>query len=144
MTEIHFLLNDSKGASSLLKLAQVCVGGIGFDAQLDSAVMFMEQIVELDGIEDDDDMDDEDLEVTSYRRVQIEITASQPVDWNSVAAMEESDWVARKSKNLAMESMSRYICVNTNEIEGVFSLDGSSLSLPFTRLVCQLHHWVFP
>lgn len=32
-----------------------------------------------------------------------------------------------------MESMSRYICVTTNEIEGVFSLDGSSLSLLVKR-----------
>lgn len=32
LAEIHFLLNDSKGALTLLKMAQVCIGGIGVDA----------------------------------------------------------------------------------------------------------------
>jgi Fic family protein len=132
LAEIHFLLNDSKGALTLLTMAQVCIGGIGVDAQLDSAVMYMEQIVVLDGIEVDE-IADAYLEVTRYRRVKIEITASQSVDWNSVVQQWKQLTTSAKNPKLAVESMSRFICVTTNEIEGVFSLDGSSLSMLVKR-----------
>lgn len=132
MAECHFLMNDTLGACRLAKQARRTLQQRGQqDVVLDVAVEMLSILADSEMDVDDED-DDPAVQVIKYSRPPNWVPCSQPS--NLVRLLLK--WAKLQEQGDGAKQFARYASVSTNELEGVFLLDGDS-SLRLAR--CGLY-----
>ncbi|KAJ3404599.1 hypothetical protein HDV05_007085 [Chytridiales sp. JEL 0842] len=127
LAELHFLLKDTYGSLRLAQWAQYQVE-VGTDTVLDQASANLVGIVRKTETEQPTlPVSSSASKLTQYSRLHIELTVQHTTDWKQLHQEWQSLTASESQNRMAIEWLARYISITTNEIEGVFTLDRSSL-----------------
>ena len=130
LSECFYLMNDICGARIHAQKAQGQVG-IGHDIVLDQCIVFLKKC-EMESMKEYEEENEEGDTSSVYRRPAQYFSSSQP---SNLIAL-QLRWHTMKGKHDGAEQFVRLACVQTNELEGVFDLDGDS-TMKLTR--CGLY-----
>ena len=122
LAECHFLLNDIHGAHLLVKTAQKQLSLKGkSDSELDKTIAYLAKAAEFDAAEIDEAAE-EGVITIPYKRPGDWIYSSEPSDLVEL----QIRWAKLQQYANGSEQFARFACVSTNELEGVFLLEGDS------------------
>ncbi|KAI8908197.1 fido domain-containing protein [Powellomyces hirtus] len=132
LAETHYLMNDSHGALQLLRQVQQTTTH-GTDPSFDTAVGQLQLLVDEDSGEEEDY--ESELKVKVYKRpallAQVPLSTSLLNVDESLALW--SSLKTAKTAEVAIDQFARNAAIQTNVLEGVFSIDGDSWSLLVKR-----------
>jgi fido (protein-threonine AMPylation protein) len=121
LSECHFLLNDTPGARMMVEEAQAILG-LGRDESLDQCLDILKAIETSETLDDGGTGDEELDEIIYYERPPVYVPSTQPSNLIRL----QMRWATMKAENDGAEQFARLACVETNELENVFDLDGDS------------------
>ena len=121
LSECHFCLNDTRGARMHAEEVQRLLAETTPDETVNNSIIYL-HILEGRGMEESEELDEEVEKCMFYARPAEHI----PADESSSLIRLQKRWGLMQAQKDGVLQFERFACVETNELEDVFALDGNS------------------